>query len=40
MKQFKGRVIVAGLCTADALVSHGGVNTLASCQTPMMMGDK
>ena len=40
MKQFKGRVIVAGSCTAEALVSHGGFNTLASFQTPMKMGDK
>jgi len=40
MKTFKGRVIVAGTCTAPALVSHGGVNTLASYQTAMMMGDK
>lgn len=40
MKQFKGRVIVAGSCTAEALVSHGGFNTLASFHTPMMMGDK
>ena len=40
MKQFKGRVIVAGSCTAEALVSNGGFNTLASFQTPMMMGDK
>ena len=40
MKQFKGRVIVAGSCTTEALVSHGGFNTLASFQTPMMMGDK
>ena len=40
MQQFKGRVIVAGSCTAEALVSHGGFNTLASFQTPMMMGDK
>lgn len=40
MKQFKGRVIVAGSCMAEALVSHGGFNTLASFQTPMMMGDK
>ena len=40
MKQFKGRVIVAGSCTAEALVSHGGFNTLASFQTPMMMGDQ
>ena len=40
MKQFKGRVIVAGSCTAEALVSRSGFNTLASFQTPMMMGDK
>lgn len=40
MKQFKGRVIVAGSCTAEALVSRGGFNTLASFQTPMMMGEK
>ena len=40
MKTFKGRVVVPGTCTAEALVSHGGFNTLASFQTPMMMGDK
>ena len=40
MKQFKGRVIVPGACTAEALVSHGGFNTLASYQMAMMFGDK
>ena len=40
MKQFKGRVIVPGTCTAEALVSHGGFNTLASYQMAMMFGDK
>ena len=40
MKQFKGRVIVPGTCTAEALVSHGGFNTLASYQSPMLTGDK
>ena len=40
MKSFKGRVIVSGTCTAPALVSRVGFNTLASYQTPMMMGDK
>ena len=40
MKQFKGRVIVPGTCTAEALVSRGGFNTLASYQTPMLLGDK
>ena len=29
MKTFKGRVVVPGTCTAEALVSHGGFNTLA-----------
>ena len=40
MKQFKGRVIVPGTCTAEALVSHGGFNTLASFQMALMFGDK
>jgi len=37
MKEFKGRVIVPGTCTAEALVSHGGFNTLASlsCGVPV-----
>ena len=39
-KTFKGRVVVPGTVTAKALVSRGGFNTLASYQTPMMMGDK
>lgn len=40
MKTFKGRVIVPGTCTAEAVVSHGGFNTLASYQSAMMFGDK
>jgi len=40
MKQFKGRVVVPGSCTAEALVSRGGFNTLASYQGPMLTGDK
>ena len=40
MKAFKGRVVVPGTCTAEALVSHGGFNTLASYQMGMMFGDK
>ena len=40
MKQFKGRVITAGSARAEALVSHGGFNTLASFQTPMLLGDR
>ncbi len=39
-KQFKGRVIAAGSAKAEALVSHGGFNTLASFQTPMLLGDR
>ena len=40
MKTFKGRVVVPGTCTAEALVSTGGFNTLASYQMGMMFGDK
>ena len=40
MKQFKGRVIAAGEVTAPALVSHGGLNTLASFQKAIQFGDK
>ncbi len=40
MKEFKGRVIVEGTCTAEALVSHGGFNTLASYQMALQFGDK
>ncbi len=39
-KIFKGRVIAAGTAKAEALVSHGGFNTLASYQTPMLLGDR
>ena len=39
-RTFKGRNVVAGSCTAEALVSHGGFNTLASFQMAMMFGDK
>ena len=38
MKQFKGRTVVAGSCTAPALVSHGGFNTLASFQGALQFG--
>ena len=37
---FKGRVVTPGETTAPALVSHGGVNTLASYQMALMFGDK
>jgi predicted aconitase with swiveling domain len=40
MTQFKGRVVVPGTCEAEALVSHGGFNTLASYQMALMFGDK
>ena len=40
MKTFQGRVVVPGTCTAEALVSHGGFNTLASYQMALMFGDK
>jgi len=40
MKKFKGRVITPGTCSAEALVSHTGLNTLASYQSPLMWGDK
>lgn len=40
MKTFKGRVVSAGKVTAEALVSHGGLNTLASFQKALQFGDK
>lgn len=40
MKEFKGRVIAAGTVTAEALVSHCGLNTLASFQKALQFGDK
>ena len=40
MKQFQGRVVSQGIVTAPALVSHGGLNTLASFQKALQFGDK
>ena len=40
MKEFKGRVVAPGTVTAPALVSHGGLNTLASFQKALQFGDK
>ena len=40
MKTFKGRVVSKGNVTAPALVSHGGLNTLASFQKALQFGDK
>ncbi len=37
---FKGRAVVKGNVTAEALVSKGGFNTLASYQHSLMFGDK
>ena len=40
MQTFKGRPVVPGNVTAEALVSHGGLNTLASFQKALQFGDK
>ena len=40
MRTFQGRVIAPGTVTAPALVSHGGLNTLASFQKALQFGDK
>ena len=40
MKQFKGRVVAPGEVTAEAVVSHAGLNTLASFQKALQFGDK
>ncbi len=40
MKVFKGRGVAPGIVTAPALVSHGGLNTLASFQKALQFGDK
>jgi len=40
MKEFQGRVISAGTVSAEAVVSHGGLNTLASFQKALQFGDK
>ena len=40
MKTFKGRVVAPGNVTAEAVVSHGGLNTLASFQKALQFGDK
>ncbi len=40
MKKFQGRVIAPGTAKAEALVSHGGLNTLASFQKALQFGDK
>jgi len=40
MKEFKGRIVAPGTVTASALVSHEGLNTLASFQGALQFGDK
>ena len=39
-KIFKGRVVAPGTVSAKALVSHVGLNTLASFQKALQFGDK
>ncbi len=40
MKTFKGRVVAPGTVKAEALVTQGGLNTLASFQKALQFGDK
>ena len=40
MREFKGRIVAPGTVPAPALVSHGGLNTLASIQKALQFGDK
>lgn len=40
MKTFNGRIVAPGNVTAEAVVSHAGLNTLASFQGALQFGDK
>ena len=40
MKKFQGRVVSSGEVIAQAVVTHGGLNTLASFQKALQFGDK
>ena len=40
MREFKGRIVTPGTVTAEAVVTHGGLNTLASFQKALQFGDK
>lgn len=40
IREFQGRVVTPGTVAAEALVSHGGLNTLASFQKALQFGDK
>lgn len=39
-KTFTGRPVLAGACQGEALVSHGGLNTLASYQKTVVLQSK
>ena len=40
MREFKGRIVTPGTVTAEAVMTHGGLNTLASFQKALQFGDK
>lgn len=40
MKKFQGRVVSPGEVSAQAVVTRGGLNTLASFQKALQFGDK
>ncbi len=40
MREFKGRVVTPGTCSAKAVVTKAGFNTLASLQKALQFGDK
>ena len=40
MKQFKGRVLAGGTFKGEAIVSHNGVNSLATFQSSVLKGSK
>ena len=40
MKKFQGRVVTPGTVKAEAVVTRGGLNTLASFQKALQFGDK
>lgn len=40
MKEFKGRVVAGGAWKGETIVSHQGLNTLASCQKSALKGSK
>ncbi len=40
MREFAGRIVAPGEVKAEAVVTHGGLNTLASFQKALQFGDK